>query len=305
VRYPQSEFHHEDKLDTGEALNRFDQMAKEAAAFLRRGLRTTAVASLIDSQPFRHAGNGHRLMAPIAPFASWGSLANAAAHLSARRLDEFTGKMAREVTLTYQTVADRVGEDVTPMLPPDTTDGPSVPQSCIGFYTAGDGKGCSKLQKHFTHSWYKVTSTQLMESLAPAATKQSRLQLALEVPNECFRRHSRMPAAFCPPKAHVLAVRMHLNYAPVDHMPAMCFCGHALQHDPWHWLSCDHMKAVAMTARHKGIVHTLANWITRIGGACDIEPSQVFDRPDRPNQRRADLRVPLGGLHLLVTTTSM
>jgi hypothetical protein len=97
-----------------------------------------------------------------------------------------------------------------------------------------------------------------------------------------------------PPKAHVLAVRMHLNHAPVDHMSSICFCGHALQYDPWHWLSCDHMKAVAMTAGHNGIVQTLANWITRVGGACDIEPRQVFNRPDRPNQRRADLRVALG-----------
>jgi hypothetical protein len=55
-----------------------------------------------------------------------------------------------------------------------------------------------------------------------------------------------------------------------------------------------------MTARHDGIVQVLSDWVTRIGGACQVEPRLMFNTQDRPDQSRVDIRVALGGLNLLI-----
>ena len=97
------------------------------------------------------------------------------------------------------------------------------------------------------------------------------------------------------------AVRLRLGLLPVRFMPSHCRpCGvgaGSFQADPWHALSCAHLKSTVLTHRHDMVVRLLSQWIRRLGGLTIVEP-----QPERGDgsRRRPDLDVTIGGRRFLV-----
>ena len=103
-----------------------------------------------------------------------------------------------------------------------------------------------------------------------------------------------------------VAARLRLGLAPDQFMPAHCRpCGVAagcLRSDPWHALSCVHLRSSAHTHRHDLVVKLLSKWIVRLGGTCVIEPHRL-ERPPDGSKRRPDLDVTLADKRYLVDVT--
>jgi hypothetical protein len=97
-----------------------------------------------------------------------------------------------------------------------------------------------------------------------------------------------------------LALRLRLGLPPAQFLPSHCkVCNGAdgdLGLDPWHALSCSHLRALSHTQRHDAIASTLHRWCRERGAESKWQPRNI----DKDADLIPDLEVTWGAHRFLV-----
>ena len=168
------------------------------------------------------------------------------------------------------------------------------------FYHDGPGQGIEHLQRELTHSSERVNADEVFNESSPA---QKATMIASGAPwaNTFLTAPLEHMLSLPHDSAHRLYTNLRLGLPPAAILPdERCFCGHDMSRDPWHFLCCNRLKATALTYRHNLVVQTVAEWVRRAGGSTEVEPRGFSTFEDGRTGRRADIKVKLGGLELLL-----
>ena len=100
--------------------------------------------------------------------------------------------------------------------------------------------------------------------------------------------------------AFIQAARLRLGLSP--HPPLddiqQCSCGKEII-DPWHFLSCTHLKRTAITNRHNVIVNLIASFVRDCGGIALVEPAAL----SKQSSKHPDIDIVIGTRHIYVDVT--
>jgi hypothetical protein len=93
-----------------------------------------------------------------------------------------------------------------------------------------------------------------------------------------------------------LRLRVGLYQPPPEGMPSECPCGADLRQHPTHGLWCPKLKRREVLMRHNGVAQAIADIVTHIGGAAEVEPTGYSFH----DGKTADLRIMLGDREMLL-----